>query len=115
MLSFTVIYSFFFESTADHRVLPPSPTRPSSVPLLQGGDHVPRPGRLDRRVLGPVERPDGDVHGAKDTAVKPADRKRTRLNSSHLVISYAVFCLKKNKQCFASTYFRASSKGCHDA
>src|ERR1039457_5349047 len=26
------------------------------------------------------------------------DRKSTRLNSSHLVISYAVFCLKKNKQ-----------------
>src|ERR1039457_2873713 len=26
-----------------------------------------------------------------------ADRKSTRLNSSHLVISYAVFCLKKNK------------------
>src|SRR5256885_9134873 len=25
----------------------------------------------------------------------PADRKSTRLNSSHLVISYAVFCLKK--------------------
>src|SRR5256885_10065176 len=25
------------------------------------------------------------------------DRKSTRLNSSHLVISYAVFCLKKNK------------------
>src|SRR5688500_19874773 len=29
----------------------------------------------------------------------PRDRKSTRLNSSHLVISYAVFCLKKiNKQ-----------------
>src|SRR5256885_5235018 len=27
-----------------------------------------------------------------------ADRKSTRLNSSHLVISYAVFCLKKKKQ-----------------
>src|SRR5256885_7649144 len=26
---------------------------------------------------------------------KPLDRKSTRLNSSHLVISYAVFCLKK--------------------
>src|SRR5256885_15948896 len=25
----------------------------------------------------------------------PEDRKSTRLNSSHLVISYAVFCLKK--------------------
>src|SRR5688500_19802222 len=28
----------------------------------------------------------------------PTDRKSTRLNSSHLVISYAVFCLKKKKQ-----------------
>src|SRR2546426_6433032 len=28
----------------------------------------------------------------------PLDRKSTRLNSSHLVISYAVFCLKKKKQ-----------------
>src|SRR5437899_7251153 len=27
----------------------------------------------------------------------PADRKSTRLNSSHLGISYAVFCLKKKK------------------
>src|SRR3989454_9803056 len=29
---------------------------------------------------------------------KRADRKSTRLNSSHLVISYAVFCLKKKKR-----------------
>src|SRR2546426_2603826 len=29
--------------------------------------------------------------------VRPVDRKSTRLNSSHLVISYAVFCLKKKK------------------
>src|SRR5256885_5511382 len=28
-------------------------------------------------------------------AIDPEDRKSTRLNSSHLVISYAVFCLKK--------------------
>src|SRR5215467_15384827 len=28
----------------------------------------------------------------------PGDRKSTRLNSSHLVISYAVFCLKKKKK-----------------
>src|SRR5256885_6428160 len=31
-----------------------------------------------------------------DSAVVDTDRKSTRLNSSHLVISYAVFCLKKN-------------------
>src|SRR5260221_7524399 len=30
-------------------------------------------------------------------AVFQADRKSTRLNSSHTVISYAVFCLKKKK------------------
>src|SRR5256885_7168767 len=30
-------------------------------------------------------------------AADAADRKSTRLNSSHLVISYAVFCLKKKK------------------
>src|SRR5256885_2751100 len=30
----------------------------------------------------------------------PEDRKSTRLNSSHLVISYAVFCLKKKKKTF---------------
>src|SRR5256885_4544841 len=29
--------------------------------------------------------------------VRRRDRKSTRLNSSHLVISYAVFCLKKKK------------------
>src|SRR5256885_5932726 len=30
--------------------------------------------------------------------IPTADRKSTRLNSSHLVISYAVFCLKKKNQ-----------------
>src|SRR5256885_15195256 len=47
----------------------------------------------------------GDVLGSEPPASLPAervtsiqqDRKSTRLNSSHLVISYAVFCLKKKK------------------
>src|SRR5438132_7721052 len=34
------------------------------------------------------------VHGARRRVVHE-DRKSTRLNSSHTVISYAVFCLKK--------------------
>src|SRR3989442_5530900 len=36
------------------------------------------------------------------SAVVPAlrDRKSTRLNSSHVRISYAVFCLKKKNHCF---------------
>src|SRR2546426_2309036 len=33
-----------------------------------------------------------------DPRLAATDRKSTRLNSSHLVISYAVFCLKKKKK-----------------
>src|SRR5256885_12995431 len=37
--------------------------------------------------------------GQHAVAIEPGqDRKSTRLNSSHLVISYAVFCLKKKKK-----------------
>src|SRR5690625_6636516 len=32
------------------------------------------------------------------SATAPRDRKSTRLNSSHVAISYAVFCLKKKKK-----------------
>src|SRR5258708_9526555 len=35
---------------------------------------------------------------ARDGAVVVLDRKSTRLNSSHQIISYAVFCLKKKKK-----------------
>src|SRR2546426_7610666 len=34
----------------------------------------------------------------RSVAKRRTDRKSTRLNSSHLVISYAVFCLKKKKK-----------------
>src|SRR2546426_4911622 len=36
--------------------------------------------------------------GLSRSAIEREDRKSTRLNSSHLVISYAVFCLKKKKK-----------------
>src|SRR5256885_3071474 len=70
---------------------------------------------LFRSAVGPAERSGEDVLGrdaapARDRARSAAhaaspvsrradarDRKSTRLNSSHLVISYAVFCLKKKK------------------
>src|SRR5256885_9138371 len=44
---------------------------------------------------------DVDTQGANvqlTRQIGTADRKSTRLNSSHLVISYAVFCLKKKKE-----------------
>src|SRR2546426_8101282 len=45
-------------------------------------------------LLGDVDAPSGVVFGHV-LPVLHQDRKSTRLNSSHLVISYAVFCLKK--------------------
>src|SRR5256885_12050248 len=41
--------------------------------------------------------------GQKNEFAAGRDRKSTRLNSSHLVISYAVFCLYKYKHEFATT------------
>src|SRR2546426_4121573 len=41
--------------------------------------------------------PESEVRHEHEIRMRPADRKSTRLNSSHLVISYAVFCLKKKK------------------
>src|SRR5207244_6994791 len=37
------------------------------------------------------------LHGPRHQAAAAEDRKSTRLNSSHQIISYAVFCLKKKK------------------
>src|SRR5256885_3303753 len=42
-----------------------------------------------------AEKPRDSVASRSMFGTAPADRKSTRLNSSHLVISYAVFCLKK--------------------
>src|SRR5258708_18709637 len=39
-----------------------------------------------------------DVGVHQRAQVEQADRKSTRLNSSHQIISYAVFCLKKKKK-----------------
>src|SRR5256885_9650593 len=43
----------------------------------------------------------GQGQVGRDAAAQ--DRKSTRLNSSHLVISYAVFCLKKKKRAYRQT------------
>src|SRR5256885_12502222 len=58
-------------------------------PSLRGVGRYPHQERTCVRVLR-------EMHGRAILADE--DRKSTRLNSSHLVISYAVFCLKKKKQ-----------------
>src|SRR5690606_17508701 len=56
-------------------------------------------GELCRIVVEPVTQPHAfeQRRGALCGMLVPLDRKSTRLNSSHVKISYAVFCLKKKK------------------
>src|SRR5205807_8504195 len=57
-----------------------------------------QPGRRRQRREAARARNDGGKRNRK--ARKHQDRKSTRLNSSHLVISYAVFCLKKKNKSY---------------
>src|SRR5256885_12052145 len=96
----STFYFFFFNDTATteiytlslHDALPISSwsTRPSDAMVastfnLSARESVHRRRSGERRPLSRI------AYGG------PIDRKSTRLNSSHLVISYAVFCLKKKK------------------
>src|SRR5207244_9807839 len=47
--------------------------------------------------VGIDEQQAGGGPHARENGLPPGDRKSTRLNSSHQIISYAVFCLKKKK------------------
>src|SRR5256885_4158651 len=55
---------------------------------------------LDRRDA--IDQP-GVLVAPQDLFLVARDRKSTRLNSSHLVISYAVFCLKKKNHADRAT------------
>src|SRR5947208_12734025 len=50
-----------------------------------------------RQLTAAFELDGADV--GETAAADRIDRKSTRLNSSHQIISYAVFCLKKKKSC----------------
>src|SRR5204862_8098425 len=104
---------FFFERPGVHRALHSFPTRRSSDLMTRDAD----------KILVPVLPSDIDIHACsrcirdlllvakisrdenrigvianrirRNTLTYQSDRKSTRLNSSHVEISYAVFCLKK--------------------
>src|SRR5437660_3088320 len=48
--------------------------------------------------LNGISQSDSNAGGRATPANAGIDRKSTRLNSSHVAISYAVFCLKKKKK-----------------
>src|SRR5438034_3166402 len=84
---------FFFYSSVDHPHLHSFPTRRSSD-LNAGLQPDPSAGEHRER----FDPSTGGRYAGLETLSMFTDRKSTRLNSSHTVISYAVFCLKKKNQ-----------------
>src|SRR5690606_41112083 len=88
-----------FNRDGGHRHPPSFPTRRSSD--LEAARAAGGAAASDGRSTTPATAgPRGDSASVADgsSATGPeADRKSTRLNSSHVKISYAVFCLKKKK------------------
>src|SRR5438034_4406579 len=92
----------FFSGPAYHRYLHSFPTRRSSD--LRTGSMSPEyPHVLTRTLLrtSVIAAHPASVEGLPNGT--PVDRKSTRLNSSHTVISYAVFCLKKKNKTTSPT------------
>src|SRR2546430_7734560 len=84
--------STLFPSTTLFRSVPDPERRPAA---LDGRHELP----ADVRPAVPALHAVPGAHARVEERVPGAerDRKSTRLNSSHSQISYAVFCLKKNK------------------
>src|SRR5260221_6152442 len=84
----TLLFSFFFfNDTATTEIYTfPYTTLFRSLHLHEPHHHQGDRAGHDRRCAG-----------GRDHHPLAADRKSTRLNSSHTVISYAVFCLKKKE------------------
>src|SRR5690242_21229122 len=105
-MSTYILTSYFHQRSVHNLDLHSFPTRRSSDLFVNKMD---RAGANPERVLDeistrltpaamPIASPD-------DVAFARQDRKSTRLNSSHMSISYAVFCLKKKtKRAYIETH-----------
>src|SRR5256885_3129518 len=106
-------FFFFFNDTATTEIYTLS--LHDALPILQTdrgparrrlGAVARRPRQRALRARGQPQRPPParPLRRQREPHRRDQDRKSTRLNSSHLVISYAVFCLKKkNKQLYCES------------
>src|SRR2546426_4727994 len=88
-------FFFFFNDTATTEIYTLS--LHDALPICLLDEEV----AVDRRMDRVAQRAQARAVGSDsqiDVEDQQTDRKSTRLNSSHLVISYAVFCLKKKKK-----------------
>src|SRR3712207_7867257 len=99
------VFFFFFNDTATTEIYTLS--LHDALPIYD--DHLRRHRVRVGLDVQPGEAPksEHDEHEEEQDDQRPADRKSTRLNSSHANISYAVFCLKKKQKLVTN------SKKCH--
>src|SRR5256885_13278532 len=100
---------FFFNDTATTEIYTLS--LHDALPISGRREVLLCPARVAKREHAVLQQPGhglGQRHGhERADGLRRLDRKSTRLNSSHLVISYAVFCLKKKKTKSTATTARA--------
>src|SRR5256885_12969707 len=108
-----IFFFFFFNDTATTEIYTLS--LHDALPISDQVLRAQREDRLQQHRIGQQRQKTADIRGSIEEvrigaagvagADEPGDRKSTRLNSSHLVISYAVFCLKKKtKNLHLQTY-----------
>src|SRR5439155_24500564 len=107
---FFFFFFFFFYSYVDHRDLHSFPTRRSSDLSICNSDILSATYvRIGQHTTWDIRLPvtnfwvpsitiAGVIFILRNSKNYKRDRKSTRLNSSHVAISYAVFCLKKKKK-----------------
>src|SRR3989442_5744717 len=89
----SIFFFFFFNDTATTEIYP-----------LSLHDALPILGRHEAAHYIVADAPAGEGPGGGRVRDNIVDRKSTRLNSSHVRISYAVFCLKKKKKRSSATH-----------
>src|SRR5207244_11506725 len=113
-------YTLFMLCSLFFSTAPPPPQLSTlslhdALPILRRpaphGRRLERAGPAGRRVAAVERRPlrrvrplEPALRGVRLRPARPADRKSTRLNSSHQIISYAVFCLKKKNRTQITRY-----------
>src|SRR5258705_9756422 len=91
-----VFFFFFFNDTATTEIYTLS--LHDALPIYAGIFPSPLQQFRSEIEAGYVCTDAGRSNGNDSSSASHIDRKSTRLNSSHLGISYAVFCLKKKKK-----------------
>src|SRR5438552_10206462 len=103
MVCATLAFVFFFNDTATPEIYTLS--LHDALPIWIIRRQPQRQPATSSRPFQLAERPAGFRQVCMEGGDIGLDRKSTRLNSSHQIISYAVFCLKKKKKLNSKQYY----------